>query len=747
MKAYKQIVALFMTMICLLGCFSGCGSKNKDAAALEVTPAYSTSAMGRYVEKQIPVPEGKYALDMVMLSSGQPRIALSQEDGSAIICTMVTGSQAWEVQELPGDIRDSGNVAALALSADGTIFCHTAQSGEEQKQFHLWVMDPQGEVREITNTFTEGDPERGYLISRCDFTDSGKLIAQFQVDQIRQIDLNTGDLGENLNTLEKVLMGMYCAGEDVYIAGWNSASAHINGETEVLDNVMGQQLTATLKNNEGNLPRFTFWQNGEGYLFYTTQEGLFSYIPGGSITEELVSGTRSTLGDPSFQPTALAGAGDDTFYVLGSRGSGENLLLHYTYDAEVPTVSDTQLKIYSLYQDEDLPQMVSQYQVAHPDVDVTLEYGITGEDGVTLEDAVRTLNTEILAGNGPDLICLDGFNLKSYFEKGMLLDLNEVLDRAEPTLTQITKCYEENEVVYAVPTSFQIPAMYGPEHIVSQIHDWDSLVAATAQLSAEKPDAFGVLAAFQPMRTADQFYDACSVAWMQDDGSIDPEKLAEYYAGVKRTWELDAKLQETWADRIDEEPLFGPGQYIGLLSADSVANNGYCIGFGTLNGMWNWSNILAADSELENYVTAPLEIYGSGTFIPKGVMGILSTSQHTQAAGDFLAFMLSEAVQSKDLLNSFPVNKAVFDKETSEDRVVDSWVGSSIDKAYQAQWPDQEDRDKLRSWVANLSTPAPQDKIIRNMVMDQMHACMVAEITPEEAAETALRSLNLYLSE
>lgn len=43
---------------------------------------------------------------------------------------------------------------------------------------------------------------------------------------------------------------------------------------------------------------------------------------------------------------------------------------------------------------------------------MTLEIGLTGEDGMTEADALRTLNTEILAGSGPDILRLDGMSTK-----------------------------------------------------------------------------------------------------------------------------------------------------------------------------------------------------------------------------------------------------------------------------------------------------------------------------------------------
>ena len=114
--------------------------------------------------------------------------------------------------------------------------------------------------------------------------------------------------------------------------------------------------------------------------------------------------------------------------------------------------------------------------------------------------------------------------------------------------------------------------------------------------------------------------------------------------------------------------------------------------------------------------------------------------------------MLSDEVHAKDLTTGFPVNQVTFDRELSEDRYVDSVVttgsvveGTSV--SYHAQWPDAARREELRGWVENLSTPANTNRTIRYMVMEPMYDCCTGAITPEQAAEGALQSLNLYLSE
>lgn len=188
--------------------------------------------------------------------------------------------------------------------------------------------------------------------------------------------------------------------------------------------------------------------------------------------------------------------------------------------------------------------MISQFQKANPDVTVKLEIGMTGQDGITEADAIRTLNTEILAGNGPDMIRLDGFSIDTYTEKGLLADVSHVLDQSGPLLEQITHCYETNGSVYAVPTTFAIPAIYGPSHIVSQIRDIDTLVSAMTQAQAENTTADTVLNGVLAVLMADRFYDSCSASWMNADGTLDAGKLTAFYDAIRILKELRETLEK-----------------------------------------------------------------------------------------------------------------------------------------------------------------------------------------------------------
>jgi len=767
MKTFKRILALVLALFVTAGCLSGCSGEREPAMQVSSGDDALTGngtgtgggevAMGRYVEEEFPIPEGVTALDMVQLSTGQLRVAVRDENRKISLLTTGPDKRAWEqTVELPAQIYDAGRVEALALSPDGTVFCDTILKDEETGDcsFRYWIVEPEGACRELPIDYTDFDPQDGFLIGTCDFTDDGRLFVNFGVKEIREVDIQTGSLGEQCNDLLRVVMDVRCGGQDVYLLGYGACSVIQEGTDAGLSGALQEKVEASLQYTMGIDPKVAFWQNDEGYLFFTTHDGLYSYIPGGSVVEELVSGARSTLGDPTFTPKALTGAEDKSFYVMGS-GSEGSKVYHYVYDPDMPTVPTNQLRVYSLYDDDDLRQMISRYQKANPDVAIELEIGLSGEDGVTEADAIRTLNTEILAGDGPDMLELDGFSLDTYLKKDMLADLSGMLGQAGPLLDQVARCYESDGKVCALPTTFAIPAVYGPGHIVSQIHDLDSLVAAATQAKAENPQQDNMFNAWVPVLLLDTFYDSCSAGWMKDDGMLDEAKLTEFFTAMEKLYALDSDLQEAMAEAIAERLSEGglgytPGAYTGMSGALMVLM-GQTMTSGTIDGMNSWAYALGGDDRLDGYETAPMSLQASNVFLPRRIMGVLNTSKHSQTAMDFLRYMLSGEIQYDCLSTGFPVSREAFDRQINEEKELD-WTTSFSSSDGEAcsveiHYPDERHRQQLKGWVEGLTTPAMTNRIIRSMVIEEASACLNGEKTPQEAVQAAMKALNLYLSE
>ena len=55
-------------------------------------------------------------------------------------------------------------------------------------------------------------------------------------------------------------------------------------------------------------------------------------------------------------------------------------------------------------------------------------WGVDDENGISESDAISSLNTQLLAGEGPDVIIMDGLNVRSYEDTGVLMELSQVYD-------------------------------------------------------------------------------------------------------------------------------------------------------------------------------------------------------------------------------------------------------------------------------------------------------------------------------
>lgn len=745
----RRILAIFLALALAIVGLAGCGKK-------ETVLPEATVAKGRYVEQSIDLPAEGYPMDMTMLSDGRIRVGLMTGEREYRIFTRTAEGGWTEDVVLPEAVKAMGYLDFMRFFRDGSVFLSGIEKvGEREYHYHFAILSADGVLRELPITYPEVNESDGILLGGADITSDDRLMLLFSFDDLREVNLTDGSLSANRNELGicSTVGGLACAGEDTYLLSDTLCGRVSEGQQEQLTDALGKQLMASEQATSGAESKIVFWKNEDGYLFFTTDEGLYSYVPGGSVTEELISASKSSFGDPSFVPKALEGTEDGAFYVLGQQ-SGIAALCSFVYDAEAPVQATNQLKVYSLYDDDDLRQMISWFQKSHPETEVSLEIGLTGEDGMTEADALRTLNTEILAGSGPDILRLDGMSLDSYLEKDILMDLSDLLAETS-TLEQITKCYERDGKVCVIPAAFAIPAVYGPRELVTQIANLDSLVDAASQALAQNDQAHSLMNGMIPQLVTDTLYDSCSAAWKKADGTLDEEALERFLEAMDKLYAMDAPLREQYADILreleDQGDFYTPGEYTGIGGSQDIIMNGMALSAGTLEGMEAWSYALAGDDRLEDYALLPLNLQASGVFLPRQLYGVLASSENGEAAKDFVRFVLGEEVQGNALSFGFPVNQAVFDRQIQEDKTVQTTFGSSDENgnyiSLAARYPSAAERQQLVTWVNDLTTPALTDRTIRSLITAQAAASMKGSCTVQEAVSQALQSLNLYLSE
>lgn len=164
----------------------------------------------------------------------------------------------------------------------------------------------------------------------------------------------------------------------------------------------------------------------------------------------------------------VAAYGKNQFAALFSTGK----VALYQYDSNVPTVPENLVSVYSLREQDAVRQAIAQFQAENPDTFVRYEVGLSGIDAKSREDAVKKLNTELMAGKGPDVIILDELPVKSYEEKGILKDLKPHIDGFTgdaALLPNIVDAFTQEGSVYMMPVSFSLPMVAGRQEDIAEL--------------------------------------------------------------------------------------------------------------------------------------------------------------------------------------------------------------------------------------------------------------------------------------
>lgn len=153
-----------------------------------------------------------------------------------------------------------------------------------------------------------------------------------------------------------------------------------------------------------------------GSIVLVNKNGIFHYNRGGSVIEQLADASLLSLGNGNIVFQNLAVLDKDNIFIVINDG-GEFKLFQYSYDSKAASAPDKEITVYALDESSLLRKAVTLFQKEHPDIYVKLEFGLTGDDSVTLEDALSVLSTNILAGKGRMFLFWTGCLLKAILKK------------------------------------------------------------------------------------------------------------------------------------------------------------------------------------------------------------------------------------------------------------------------------------------------------------------------------------------
>ncbi len=777
-KRFRQITAWLLLL--LLTFAGGCG-KGKAPASESASPSDNPGevntegekeqSMGRYLEYQIELPEEFEYADswgasaVQTLESGE--IALLEE--SLGLYVSADKGKTWEQRSASWLTELSAKEAYiphLALAPDGSaaaIYSGGEDEAEEEEGYHpryLYV-DPEGAQRPIQYT-DENDTLHGLWFGKDSslygFSMQGTVYEISREDGSVQELCKVDGLTDYVGFTKSYMVILTSRTIELYDLEAKTLAAR----DEVLENFISEETGEAIGSNAGS-HCVVMASADEDVLYLAMSKGLYRHVVGGTVVEQIADGNMNSLGDPQMYLKGMIAMPEDEFMILYNGAK----LCHYIYDATVPAVPEEQLTIYSLEDDYTIRQAVSLYQKKNPGIYIRYEVGMTGDDGVVREDAIKNLNTKIMSGSAPDLIVLNGLPEQSYKEKGILADLTELekgLTGENALFPNLVDAFREDGKIYSLPVRFRIPLVIGAPDTVKGITDLASVADAVEKLRQEHPQG-SIIRQVTEEQVLYTLGLSCSGAWIGGDGKLDEAKLTEFLTQAKRVYEaeiagwdsvelkeMQQRMTSLWSelDGLVWEDFSASASGI---SMDIAMEESY-LGIGTTKGMNADFNMISTLTDQESDIDyAAYSGQVPDSFVPDTCVGIYANSIENELALDFFGFLFGTELQDLDLPGGLPMNMASFEKQKinpNEGEANSSIsIGGQDGTSFHLEilWVTEEHYQRLRGIVDAAKTASRSDTIVEQTVLEIGPKALNGSLSVEDTVKEIVKKAAIYLAE
>lgn len=702
-------------------------------------------AMGRYVETPVDLPSGTW---QAFTQAGGTIYAVDAR-GETLLRSLDIAANNWEMLPTGHDEATSpalGGVNGIAVAPDGTVYLSSGWAMQTQDGYPFLERIQNGQAQRVQldqKLFTGAD-----RLLFCALPSGGLIVLS---------DMEAFRFSPEGETLKRYAVpggaSVAAYGEEIAIC------SPANGLITVLDVESGQTLrTLPLPSAASD---GVAGYDGNGALYYVCSDGLYQVNAGSALMVQIADGRLMTASKPGAEVCALLFDAQDNPIVAYTQG-GVKSLIAYRYDENIATEPNTLLSVYTLYDSQTLREYVNQFQQVHPDVMVDITVALPQGTAVTRDDAIRTLNTELLSGNGPDVLVLDGLQVGNYIRQGMLLDLSStiqpMLDSGE-LLESVASSFAEDGAIAAVPTRFLLPTLWGEVAGLEMLAD----MAAWAR---ENPDALPLYATDVEL-LAGTFYLSCAPAWFDDSGRLDEAKIEAFLAAlgdIRGSWTYEAAVQAIGQDyqaRLNDEGValeWNPysGRDKGV-AAEVLGGMTMVAGLQRqLPSLLRGRDALAEingqlhASAIEGGDFVPLPGQAQGCFVPALTLGVNKGTVNPETATAFIACALDEATQDSafDGAAGFPVNAAALETMLREDAAPQYTTAGGFGEIYwSSKWLDQGQCDRLRGIIDELQTPVVVDFTLCQMLVEESAPFFQGGIDATQAAQNVCARANAYLAE
>ena len=374
------------------------------------------------------------------------------------------------------------------------------------------------------------------------------------------------------------------------------------------------------------------------------------------------------------------------------------------------------------------------------------------------------LTTEIMSGNLPDILALEGLPYQQLAAKGLLEDLYPYMEKDSEIsrtdfLPNVLQALEVNEKLYSTVSTFNIVTLAGSSTVVGDKPGWtaDDLLAALNTM----PQGCTVLDQFttsgdilRDVLTLDADY---YIDWTTGSCRFDQGEFARLLEFAKLFPNAFDSMSFNWDEYESDEQRIREGRQMltrmYLSSFDDLARyeavfggNVTYIGFPTNSGVGSYMNI------------------NSG-------YGMSANCADKEAAWQFLRLFMSEkALENGSYYWGFPANRKLLDKQLKEAMTIEYvkdekgnyllddngeripvsrggfWM-EGMDEPMQIYALTQEQADKIMEVINSTTKLYSQNRAVLDIISEQTDAFFSGQKSADEVAKLVQGKLSIYVNE
>ncbi|MGO5443026.1 ABC transporter substrate-binding protein [Faecalimonas sp. LCP19S3_D12] len=408
------------------------------------------------------------------------------------------------------------------------------------------------------------------------------------------------------------------------------------------------------------------------------------------------------------------------------------------------------VRLYTLRENENLKQSITLFNEKFRDYNAVLEVGMSGEDGMTVSDAVRSLNTEIMAGNGPDIILMDGLPVNDYIEKGVLEDLSDTIktveESGEDLFENILQAYAKKDKLYAVPSLFSVPIIMGREDAVTSEEVAD--ISGTIQTRTEEQIKGIACNATQsiPLLLMTSWNDIIT-----KENAVNKEALVTFLEETKILFDasnIDLELpyyQEVppFKEMIDTYPnYFGDGGLTMAFQQNVISVD--VLGMGQI--LAQLKSVSANTPVFYEYLNKE----NGKQFIPKWIFGVTASSENKEAAKAFVSYFLSSenmdrydwtfSVNKTSFMNTLPISETK-EQLTTMYPEQDSTEGIRINKL------NADEAEEFVNFLSEADTMPSVELTVFEEILTQAKKYVYGEEALDQVVNAIIEKVEIYQAE